>query len=147
MQESATPAETPSPPPGIQFWVRETLNHIPVGVDKELKSTCKHIMSADLSVACPMQGQATCSFGNRTVLVEGSTVAAAVTAYSAGHCSQISLTGAAMSVCGCELYETALLAAVQVETAQFSLCQFRCCMVSFVKQSRGRGIGYITLHS
>ncbi|CAL8470067.1 g9609 [Coccomyxa elongata] len=69
------------------------------------------------SFSCPngasFKGQATCRFGNRTAHVEGSKVAAAVAAFSAGQCKQLNLAHMRMSQCGCVLYETALLIAAE----------------------------------
>lgn len=76
-----------------------------------------------------MQGQATCRFGNRTAHVEGSKVAAAVAAFSAGQCKQLNLAHMQMSQCGCVLYQTALLIAAQVSSSSCVL-QFLTCVVA-----------------
>ncbi len=74
-----------------------------------------------------MQGQAKCRFANRTAHVEGSKVAAAVAAYSAGQCKPLKLAHTQMSQCGCVLYETALLIAAQVRFLT-SFCVPKCLM-------------------
>ena len=43
-------------------------------------------------------------------------------ALSAGKCTQLNLQHTAMSVCGCNLYETQLLTAAQVRSLKTALC-------------------------
>ncbi|BDA44087.1 hypothetical protein COCOBI_05-2710 [Coccomyxa sp. Obi] len=75
--------------------------------------------------SCPngaaFKGQATCRFGNRTAHVEGSKVAAAVAAFSAGQCKQLNLAHTQMSQCGCDLYETTLLIAAKASRQRQSI--------------------------
>ena len=71
---------------------------------------------------CPLQGVATCHFGNRTAQVEGGRVSEALAALSAGKCTQLNLQHTAMSLCGCNVYETQLLTAAQVRSLKTALC-------------------------
>jgi hypothetical protein len=61
-----------------------------------------------------LQGQATCTFGNLTVLADASAVAGALAEYSSGRCKPLRLAHTEVSLCGCQLYQTPLLLAAQV---------------------------------
>ena len=75
-----------------------------------------------------LQGQATCSFGNVTVLAEGSEVAQATALLSASQCESLSLAHTGLSICGCHLYQTAFLLAARV-SSRYATC-INVCFIS-----------------